>query len=99
MDAAIYFLNAANKYIKKIEIGPKGLLSCINLGIKLLYLQNIGCVCECVGFVGLRGLSIEVMVVILYKLFVLLPYTNPTPKLSPHRRLCISTLSTNYGGK
>ncbi len=28
---------------------------------------------------------------ILYKLYVLLPYTYPTPKLSPHRRLCIST--------
>ncbi len=28
------------------------------------------------------------MVFILYKLYVLLPYTYPTPKLSPHRRLC-----------
>ncbi len=28
---------------------------------------------------------------ILYKLYVLLPYTYPTPKLSPHRRRCIST--------
>ncbi len=37
------------------------------------------------------GLSIGVMVFILYKLYVLLPYTYPTPKLSPHRRLCIST--------
>ncbi len=27
---------------------------------------------------------------ILYKLYVLLPYTYPTPKLSPHRRRCIS---------
>ncbi len=36
-------------------------------------------------------LSIDVMVFILYKLYVLLPYTNPTPKLSLHRRLCIST--------
>ncbi len=44
-----------------------------------------------VGFYGLRGLSIGVMVVILYKLYVLLPYTYPTPKLSPHRRRCIST--------
>ncbi len=44
-----------------------------------------------VGFDGLRGLSIGVMVYILYQLYVLLPYTNPTPKLSPHRRLCIST--------
>ncbi len=38
------------------------------------------------------GHPIGVMVFILYKLYVLLPYyTNPTPKLSPHRRLCIST--------
>ncbi len=43
-----------------------------------------------VGFYGLRGLSIGVMVFILYKLYVLLPYTYPTPKLSPHRRRCIS---------
>ncbi len=43
-----------------------------------------------VGFCGLRGLSIGVMVFILYKLCVLLPYTYPTPKLSPHRRLCAS---------
>ncbi len=42
-----------------------------------------------VGFYGLRGLSIGVMVFILYKLYVLLPYTYPTPKLSPHRRRCI----------
>ncbi len=32
-----------------------------------------------VGFYGLRGLSIGVMVFILYKLYVLLPYTYPTP--------------------
>ncbi len=44
-----------------------------------------------VGFYGLWGLSIGVMVFILYKLYVLLPYTYPTPKLSPHRRRCIST--------
>ncbi len=31
------------------------------------------------------------MVFILYRLYVLLPYTYPTPKLSPHRRRCIST--------
>ncbi len=43
-----------------------------------------------VGFYGLRGLSIGVMVFILYKLYVLLPYTYPTPKLSPHRRRCVS---------
>ncbi len=30
------------------------------------------------------------MVFILYKLYVLLTYTYPTPKLSPHRRRCIS---------
>ncbi len=39
-----------------------------------------------VGFYGLRGLSIGVMVFILYKLYVL-SYTYPTPKLSPLRRL------------
>ncbi len=43
-----------------------------------------------VGFCGLWGLSIGVMVFILYKLYVLLPYTYTTPKLSPHRRLCAS---------
>ncbi len=47
------------------------------------------CVCAHVGFYGLRGLSIGVMVFILYKLYVLLPYTCPTPKLSSHRRRCI----------
>ncbi len=30
---------------------------------------------------------------ILYKLYVLLPYTYPTPKLSPHRRRCAFLLS------
>ncbi len=40
------------------------------------------------GICGLRGLSIGVMVFILYKLYVLQPYTYPTPKLIPHRRLC-----------
>ncbi len=48
-----------------------------------------------VGFYGLRGLSIGVMVFILYKLYVLLPYTYPTPKLSPHRRRCISISPQN----
>ncbi len=47
-----------------------------------------------VGFYGLRGLSIGVKVFILYKLCVLLPYTYPTPKLSPHRSRCISTVPT-----
>ncbi len=42
------------------------------------------------GICGLRGLSIGVMVFLLYKMYVLLPYTYPTPKLSPHRRRCIS---------
>ncbi len=37
--------------------------------------------------------SIGVMVFIQYKLYVLLPYTYPTPKLSPHRRLCTFTFS------
>ncbi len=31
------------------------------------------------------------MVLTLYKLYVLSPYTYPTPKLSPHRRRCIYT--------
>ncbi len=35
-----------------------------------------------VGFYGLRGLSIGVMVFILYKLYVLLPYTYPTHNLA-----------------
>ncbi len=49
-----------------------------------------------VGFYGLRGLSIGVMVFILYKLYVLLPYTYTTPKLSPHRRLCISIFPQKF---
>ncbi len=40
---------------------------------------------------SLWGHPIGVMVFILYKLYFLSPYINPTPKLSPHRRLCIST--------
>ncbi len=36
------------------------------------------------------GHPIGVIVFILYKQYVLLPYTYPTPKLSPHRRRCIS---------
>ncbi len=40
-----------------------------------------------VGFCGLWGLSIGVMV-LYWTNCVLLPYTYPTPKLSPHRRLC-----------
>ncbi len=45
-------------------------------------------------FCGLWGLSIGVMVFILYNLYVLLPYTYPTPKLSPHRRtVCIFRFS------
>ncbi len=67
--------------------------------LSIIY-NDIVCVCVCVcvyihththvGFYGLRGLSLGVMVFILYKLYVLLPYTYPTPKLSPHRRRCIS---------
>ncbi len=41
-----------------------------------------------IGFYGLWGLSIGVMVFILYKLYFLSPYSNPTPKPSPHRKLC-----------
>ncbi len=70
------------------------------LVIYVLPMSLYKCVSSCVththththvGFYGLRGLSIGVMVFILYKLYVLLPYTYPTPKLSPHRRRCIST--------
>ncbi len=43
-----------------------------------------------VGFYGLRGLSIGVMVFILYKLYVLFALPYPTPKFSPHRRRCLS---------
>ncbi len=46
-----------------------------------------------IGFFGLRGLSIGMMVFILYKLYVLLPYNNPTPKLSPYRKLSAFLLS------
>ncbi len=62
-----------------------------NIGISL-YFEHINVILthQYVGFYGLRGLSIGVMVFILYKLYVLLPYTYPTPKLSPHRRLYIS---------
>ncbi len=40
-----------------------------------------------VDFYSLWGLSISVMVFIKYKLYALLPYTNPSPKLNPHMRL------------
>ncbi len=40
-----------------------------------------------VGFAILVGTLIGVMVFVLYRPYILLPYTNPTPKLSPHRRL------------
>ncbi len=53
--------------------------------------NSLNCQNIYIGFYGLRGLSIGVMVFILYKLYVLLPYTYPTPKLTPHRRRCIST--------
>ncbi len=42
------------------------------------------------------GHPIGVMVFTLYKLYVLLPYTYPKPKLSPHRKLCISTFPPKY---
>ncbi len=34
------------------------------------------------------GHPIGIMFFILYKLYVILPYTNPTPKLGTHRSLC-----------
>ncbi len=40
-----------------------------------------------VCFAILVGTSIGIMVFVLYRPYILLPYTNPTPKLSPHRRL------------
>ncbi len=40
-----------------------------------------------VGFYGLQGFSIGVMVFILYKPYFLSPYTNPTPKPTPYRKL------------
>ncbi len=39
------------------------------------------------GFHVLRGLSIVVMVFILYKLHFLFPYLNATPKHTPHTKL------------
>ncbi len=47
-------------------------------------------VCFCENW----GHPIGIMVFILYKLYVLLPYTNPTPKLTPHRRLSKLIIST-----
>jgi len=73
---------------------------CVCVWLVICFIQEINTECVLrlkhthththVGFYGLRGLSIGVMVFILYKLYVLLPYTYPTPKLSPHRRQCIS---------
>ncbi len=60
------------------------------LGLLYYNVMNARCTHTHVVFYGLRGLSIGEMVFILYKLYVLLPYTYPTPKLSPHRRRCIS---------
>ncbi len=37
-------------------------------------------------FQVLRGLSIDIMVFILYKLYILSPYTAPIPKPTHHRR-------------
>ncbi len=41
-----------------------------------------------VCFCELWGHSIGVMVLILYKSYFLSPYTNPTPKPTPYRKLC-----------
>ncbi len=57
--------------------------------------NTLTCTHTHVVFYGLQGLSISVSVFILYKLYVLLPYTYPTPKRSPHRRRCISTFYKN----
>ncbi len=40
-----------------------------------------------VCFCEMWGHPVGVMVFILFKLYVLMPYTNPTHKLSPHRKL------------
>ena len=39
------------------------------------------------GLLSLWGLSIDLMIFILYKLYILSPYTNPTPKPTHHRKL------------
>ncbi len=84
-----------NPQTHEIQIRPVLVLCQYWLWLKALE-QKIRCCYVCcthththVGFYGLRGLSIGVMVFILYKLYVLLPYTYPKPKLSPHRRRCI----------
>ncbi len=49
--------------------------------------DTVVCFCE------LWGHSIGVMVFILYKPYFLSPYTNPTPKPTPYRKLCAFLLS------
>ncbi len=52
-----------------------------------------GGITHTVCFCELWGHSIGVMVFILDKPYFLLPYTNPTPKPTPYRKLCIFTFS------
>ncbi len=74
------------------DFHTKSVLICVCICVYIyIYIHTCAHTHTHVGFYGLRGLSIGVMVFILYKLYVLLPYTYPTPKLSPHRRRCIST--------
>jgi len=68
------------------------------------HLAGWRCVCRCVlvymvyedthtCICGLRGLSIDVIVFMLYKLYILSPYTTPTPKSTHHRKLSATTFS------
>ncbi len=68
--------------LQHMDVLPSTVLFPITLLHECTHTHTQSCIC------GLRGLIIAVMVFILYKLYVLLPYTYPTPKLSPHRRLC-----------
>ncbi len=69
--------------------------------MKVMHILPLYCLCihthththTHVCFCEKWGHPIGVMVFILYKLYVLLPYTYPIPKLSPHRKLGISTFS------
>ncbi len=56
------------------------------------YYTQLCIICICiththVWLLSLWDLSIGVMVFLLYKLYFLSPYTNPTPKPTPHRKL------------